>query len=50
MCEMIYLGFKGRYNLRLGEILQLTFRYISAVEKTGNRLAAFGHHARPRQF
>ena len=38
MCEMIYLGFKGRYNLRLGEILQLTFRYISAVEKTGNKI------------
>lgn len=38
MCEMIQLGFNGKYNLRLGETLRLVCNYIYAIEKTGNKL------------
>ena len=38
MCEMIHLGFTGKYNLRLGETLLFVCRYVNAIEKTGNKI------------
>lgn len=38
MSEMIYLGFNGKYNLRLGETLRFVNKYIFAIEKTGNKV------------
>lgn len=36
MCEMLHLGFNGKYNLRLGETLLLACSYVDAIEKSGN--------------